>query len=376
MIVTTSFAKIIKLTHKNKVIQGSQGAAKTFSILLRWVLMADKFGTTPQHCTIVSDTMPNLRIGAIKDFATITRMMGVKVTGTKTPHVYQIKSWTFEFFSCDDESKGLGGRRDRLFINEANRLPWKTARQLISRTHLEVIMDFNPREHFWAHDNFVDIGDCDFIKLTYKDNEQLPISEVESIEKHAPWGLVPDENYWRVYGLGEIGFVEGSIFKDFQEFDTLPEGDYQESYGVDFGGEDPMSVIQVWVDHKNKRIYWKELFYASHAPIDDVGRTILDSDYKGSLIACDHNPTQFIFRLREMGLNALTANKKNGIVADLRVIKQYNLFIHQDSLNLKSEARDYAWQIKKDIIVEYPDQTCSDHALDAARYGTIISIRS
>jgi len=109
VIVTTSFAKIIKLKHKNKVVQGSQGAGKTFSILLRWVLMADKFGSVPQHCTIVSDTMPNLRIGAIKDFAAITRMMGIKVTGTKTPHVYQIKSWTFEFFSCDDESKGLGG---------------------------------------------------------------------------------------------------------------------------------------------------------------------------------------------------------------------------------------------------------------------------
>ena len=374
MIATTSFVKICKLKGNTKVIQGSQGAGKTYSVLSRWIFLALK-SNKPQYCSIVTATMPQLRGGAIKDFQTICKKEGVTVSGTKSPFVFQINQWTFEFFSVDVESKGLGARRDRLFINEANRLPWKTARQLIKRSHVERIFDFNPVARFWAHEMFVEPKLCDFIKLTYKDNECLPQVEVEDIEVHSPEGRLPDANFWRVYGLGEIGFVEGQILT-FDEYEYLPEGiDYQEAVGVDWGWEDAMTGVKVYVDHKNKRLYWNELYYASHAEENDLFKTIIESPlYNEDPVLCDHSPRS-VMAARDFGLAARNAIKPT-LTDRIVTVKQYKLFIHKDSINLIREASAWKYQEKKGVIVFYPDQHCDDHAIDAAMYGSTFVIRN
>jgi phage terminase large subunit len=373
MIFTTAFRKIARLKHKNKVIQGSQGAAKTYSILMRWIIKAIH-SQEKQFCTIATDTFPALRSGAMKDFEDICAGWGVIYESTKNPSIYKINNWTFQFMSVDKEQKGRGGRRDRLFINEANRMPWETARQLIARTHVEVIIDFNPVQKFWAHTNFVDIDDCDFIKLTYKDNEALPQGEVDSIEKHAPWGAVPDENYWRVYGLGEIGFVEGVIYK-YETFKEYPKTRMFKVVGFDFGWEDPMAAVMVHLDIKNKSLYWRELFYASHASHSSAKQAIKkDRSYNNEQVICDSSAPREIMSLRKIGLNAIGCGKKD-LVSDIRTIKQYKLFIHEDSKNMRKEADNYSWQKNKlGGFNEYPDQNCEDHLMDAARMPSVILI--
>lgn len=374
MKLTTAYRKIVKLRKKIKAIQGSQGAAKTGSILRRWILLASQ-SENKQLCTIISKTYDNLRTGAIKDFVDICDKEGISYTGRSSPTIFHIGEWTFEFFGVDKEEKGIGGRRDRLFINEAIKLPWKTVRPLIARTHVEVILDFNATRRFWAHEQYIETKECDFLKLTYKDNEYLPQSEIDSIERHAPWGSVPDENYWRVYGLGEIGFTEGVIFK-YEEFEELPKGvRLQNLVGVDFGWEDPFTGTMVHIDRKNKRLYWREMFYASHASHDDfVLSTKKDPQFKlqkCSLI-CDASAPREIMALRKLGLAALGSDKSGGLVSDIRRIKQYELFIHKDSVNLKREADEYKWQEKKGVIIEYPDQNCDEHAIDGARGASIV----
>ena len=376
MKTTTAFEKICRMKHKTKVVQGSQGAGKTFSILLRWILLAAR-SETKQFCSIVTATFPALESGAIKDFKTICDILGMPYRETKKPYIFRIGLWTFQFFSIDKESKGLGARRDRLYINEANRLPWKIAKQLISRTHVERIFDFNPVNTFWAHTEFVNVKDCAFVKLTYKDNECLPQSEIDDIEKSAPWGLRPDPNHWRVYGEGEIGMPEGIIFGNYKEYIELPEGEYQIAVGVDFGWEDPLAFVKTWLDHKNKRIYWKLLFYGSQAKYEDVIPEI-KPEIVGETCYCDHEPRD-IQSLRDFGLTARNANKKNGITADLRAIKQYEIFIHTDSTALKSEMAEYSYQTIETAngteIIPYPKPNQVDHAIDAAKYSvaTIIS---
>lgn len=374
VVATTAFKKILKLKHKNKVIQGSQGSAKTFSILIRWILMALKSKET-NYCSIVTATFPSLRDGAIKDFEVICDSLGIEYDRTKTPYVFKINKWTFNFFSVDKENKGLGARRDRLFINEANRLSWKIARQIIGRTHKEVIMDFNPASYFWAHQYFVDVNDCDFIKLTYKHNEMLPQAEIDSIEKHSPSGSVPDENFWRVYGLGEIGFVEGQIFKNFNKYDELPDGDYQECIGLDFGVVDPTAAVKVRVNHKKKEIYWKQLFYASNDNLTDLIEAIkLSPEYNKDYVIADHELRE-IQDLRRAGFRAINANKSGGIMARIRSIKQYKLFVHKDSIDLIRELENYKYQQDKNgNIIDYPDQSCDEHAIDAAGYGSVFII--
>ena len=372
MKLTTAFKKICEARHKTLVVQGSQGAGKTYSILLRWCLLAMR-SKAQQHCSIVSATMPQLRGGAIKDFLTICTREGIPYSGTKSPFIYQINNWTFEFFSVDTESKGLGARRDRLFINEANRIPWKTARQLIKRSHIERIFDFNPVAKFWCHDNFVDVDLCAFVKLTYKDNEMLPATEVEDLEVHAPWGKLPDPNFWRVYGLGEIGFVEGQILT-YDTFTDLPAVDLQQSIGVDWGWDDPMTAVKVWVDHKNKRLYWKEIFYASFAEESDLHKTIQQHpDYRGDVVLCDHSPRS-VRAARAFGLSARNAVKPQ-LTDRIITVKQYKLYIHEGSANLRREVDAWKYQEKKGVTVFYPDQNCADHAIDAAMYGTCFIVR-
>jgi len=384
MKISTAFRKISKLCIRVKgtaeaviiIIQGSQGAGKTYSVLQRWLLLAVK-STTPQHVSIVSDTLPNLKTGAIKDFEEICDNEGIARTGTKTPYIMKVGMWTFEFFGVDDEKKARGSRRDRIFINEANRLTWKIAQQLISRTHIEVILDFNPVESFWAHEQYVETKVGKFIKLIYNDNEQLPKSEVDAIERHAPWGVSPDANYWRVFGLGEIGFIEGMIFKGYKPYSELPEGiNYQEAIGCDFGGRDPMTATKVYVDHKNRKIYWRSIFYAANCPDVDIMSDAIKASplyKKDDVLACDHD-TVAIFSMRKKGLQAQTAIKGR-LKEDIRLIRSYQLYVHEESKELKEEVNNYKYQQRKGKFIDYPDQSCEEHGIDGGRYGTTIIIR-
>lgn len=372
MRVTNSFKKISKLTHRIKCIQGSQGASKTYSILQRWIIQAihsDRY----QLCSIVTDTFPNLRSGAIKDFESICDINKINYSKTKTPMVFKINKWTFEFFSVDKETKGLGGRRDRLFINECNRMPWDTSRQLIARTHEEAILDYNPSRKFWVHEQYVETGDCDFLKLTYKDNEYLPDAELESIERHAPWGSSPDDSYWRVYGLGEVGFVKGAVFKDFNSYKEIPkECKVERILGLDFGWVHALGCILVSLDKKNRRIYWEEIYYAQETDYDELAKVIKSHPRaKGLSVICDSAAPRDIYDLRKRGLKALGADKKGGVSSDIRRIKQYSLFVHENSKNLRRELELYQWQIINGEVLDVPVKK-HDDAIDAARYGSIV----
>ncbi len=369
---TTAFIKICKMRDRVKIIQGSMGAGKTYSILMRWVLMALK-SKDRQDCLIVSGTVPQLKAGAVRDFQAICQNMGLPVRMLKNPYRCTINLWHFEFKSVKNELDVVGGRRDRLFMNEAIRIGWKTARQLLGRTHGEVLLDFNASRRFWAHDKYKDIGRGEFVQLTFNDNEYLPETEREAILAHAPDGPLPDRNFWEVYGLGNIGLVEGKIL-DHKIYKDLPEGEYQEAIGVDFGSTDPMAVVKVYVDHGRKTLYWRELFYASKVRITDVAEAIRASPYyKDDDLICDHSP-MLIRDLNDMGFNAFRANKKGGLKSDIMFLKQYSIYIHEGSQNLIKEADHWKYQNKtiggEDVLVEYPDQECADHLLDAARYGT------
>jgi phage terminase large subunit len=367
---TNSFQIIGEMNHKNKVVQGSQGAGKTFGILLIWILQALE-STEENFCSIVTATFPALRNGALKDFFTIMKMIDEPLVGTKSPAQYKVGLWTFEFFSIDKENKGLGARRDRLFINEANRISWKIARQLINRTHKERIFDFNPVKEFWAHTHFVNVGDCDFVKLTYKDNEKLPEAEIESIEKYSPKGLTPDPNFWRVYGLGEIGFSEGIIFT-FETFSHYPQDvDFREMYGIDFGWQDPLACVKVSFDKKNKVLYLEEIFYKSQAYLEELADSMKEKGYKSTRAVCDNDPLN-IRLLRRLGIKSVGIGKKAKLETDIKTLKQYKILVHETSHNLISELTDYSYKSIETpngtMFEPYPANDQQDHLIDAFRY--------
>ena len=211
---TTSIKKLRKLTKRTKVIPGGSSAGKTFSILP--ILIDKAIKTANLEISVVSESIPHLRKGAIKDFLKIMRVTGryVDAKWNRTLLTYYFANGSYiEFFSADQDDKVRGPRRNILYINECNNLKFETYHQLAIRTSLEIWLDFNPSHEFWVYNELNDDEDVEWLTLTYKDNEGLPESIVKELEKakykayHDPEGDINDEsnikskywaNWWRV----------------------------------------------------------------------------------------------------------------------------------------------------------------------------------
>ena len=228
---------------KNKV-NVSNSASKTVSIIMDLTHLAQS-DTSPTTTSIISESFPHLKRGAIKDFLDIM----------KTHKYYNDKRWnrtdatytfetgsTLEFFSADQPGKVRGPRRDRGFINEANNISYETFDQLEVRTKEFMFLDWNPVSEFWYHEEVQQRDDQELIILTYKDNEALDPSIVASIEqrKNRP-------NWWKVYGQGLLGQAEGRIYSDWEVIDKIPHEARLERYGLDFGyTNDPTAIVGIY----------------------------------------------------------------------------------------------------------------------------------
>lgn len=369
---TTALKKICALDHKIKILQGSQGASKTISTLQRWVLMAQESKHT-ELCTTITDSLPNLKSGAAKDLEDILDADNISYTKTKSPLEFKINNWTFEFFGVQEEKKGLGGRRDRLFINEANRVHWKVARQMIGRTHKEVIIDFNPIERFWAHKYYSDIkGSCDFLILTFKDNEQLPESERLSIERHAPDGELPDEEFYTVFGKGQIGVPTNKIWRGWK---YIADEDYHKIntvdlfYGYDDGFVAPRTLIELkW---HNETLYIHERFYKANVNVDEC---IDEADARGQNkfdpIICDSAGAEAIAAWYNRGYNAIKSKK--GVKDGLDYVRRFSkIYVTESSVNVWREYHGYKYQEDKDGMVLPVPVKKDDHAMNSIQYAAV-----
>ena len=280
MILTTSFNKIAKLQKRIRIIQGSSSASKTFSILQKLILQAGQ-SKESKLISIVTDTHPNIERGAFRDSTNILEEDNIEYSSTKNPLQVTIKNWQFEFFGLDDERKARGGRRDILFINEANRIKWETARQLIMRTRETVYIDYNPDAEFWAHERYLNKPDTDFTIVTYKDNEACPQSAIDEIESY----IETDPEWYKVYGLGLLGnLYAGKIFTRWQEIEVFPNIDHW--YGLDFGfSNDPTAIVRVAKQREN--IYLDEIIYRTELTNSDIAKLLFQNGYRNEPVICD-----------------------------------------------------------------------------------------
>jgi len=240
MKTTTALRKIAGLKKKIKVIQGGQGASKTYSILM--LLINHASSQENREIFVASDELTKMRLTVIKDFKNI--MKGFEVFNPNLflgGTLYNFPNGSFiKFIGLDKEDMGKGLRCDVMFVNEGNKIKFETYRELTSRAK-QVIIDYNPNTKFWVHEEIIPRPDADFIILTYKDNEYLSEEEVFEIERYYEKGYNKEgeviNEYWankhRVYALGQEGFVDGVIFQNWKT------GDFDETipimYGMDFG---------------------------------------------------------------------------------------------------------------------------------------------
>lgn len=350
--------------------QGGQGSSKTYSILQN-IYDICKNARRGLVASITSYALPHLKIGAIRDFNKILTSYGENVDKihNKTDHFFNVGKSTIEYFGIrDNYAKVHGPRRDILFINEANnRVSYDDFDQLNQRTHLVTYLDYNPRSEFWVHDTVIPNFQYSFIKSTFQDNPWLPEAELQKIlsRKDKP-GF---ENWWRVYGEGEIGKFEGVIFPNWTY------GDWDNSlafgYGLDFGyNPDPDAMSMVAIDERRKRIYVEEKMYETGQIPEDLRRCILRNiNHSENLIVADCADPRLIDNLNTRQNNNIPLNvkavKKDGTVVEwLRIMQDYEIVVCGESPNLVKELNNYVYSDQKAGI----PVDAFNHLIDGIRY--------
>lgn len=378
---TTAIKKLRKLKKRIRVVPGGSSAGKTFGII---PILIDKAARTPFHeISIVSATVPHLKKGSLKDFKKIMR--DTNRWNDNHWHATDMK-YTFsngaviEFFSADDSGKLKGPRRNELYINECDRIDHESYNQLAMRTSGNIWLDFNPSFRFWVHDELPPSDDCEWLTLTYLDNEGCPDGARLELEKYKEKSTTSKYwmNKWRVYGLGELGSLDGVVFEEFKEWDvcdSLPESYQWKVYGLDFGyTNDPSSLVEVRLSEGN--LYFKELLYSTGMTNKMISDHLTKLQvYRGDEIYADSAEPKSIDELYGWGWNIKGATKgKDSINQGIDVMKRYKMLIHKDSQNLIREIRKYAWDEDKEGNKLMKPKDNDNHAIDAARYGTTMKL--
>lgn len=390
---TTALRKISALKKKIWCIQGGQGAGKTISIL---ILLTNYAARNPnKEIYIASAELSKMRDTVLKDFIKILRSFGifdsVNLTGVTNGQplcIFPNKSF-IRFIGLDKEDIGKGLRSDIVYLNEANKTNFETYRELTSRSKRK-ILDYNPNKRFWAHTEVIPDPECEYLCLTYVDNEFLSEEERKEIERykekayHDPTLEDYDtdkntkskywRNKWRIYGLGVTGLVDNKIFENWEvietsEFDNLP---YPSYFGLDFGMSAPTALVEMKTDGDGS-YFLKERLYK---PLKAMSGTL--SDEFNSLkipkhieIICDSGNELNLnegLKLKNSGYNVIFAEKgKGSVVSAIETMQKSKIYYTKCSKNLEDNYDNYQWKTHNGEVLDIPEETRED-AIDAVKY--------
>ena len=371
--VTTAIKKILQLKKRIKIIQGGTSAGKTFGII---PVLISKAAKTPNlEISIVAESIPHLRRGALKDFINIMKWTSRFFEGrfNKSLLRYDFGNGSYiEFFSADDSSKLRGARRDILYINECNNVTFEAYNELSIRTKREIFLDFNPANEFWVHTELKHEDDSDFLILTYKDNEALDERIVKEIEKNRAKATTSSywANWWRVYGLGEIGMLEGVVFSNWKMIDTIPNEAKLIGYGLDFGfTNDPTAIIEIY-NYNGQRIV-NEIVYQTGLVNNEISKKL----QKNVIAYADSSEPKSIEEIRRTGQLIKGVTKgADSVNFGIQIMQSQSYLVTAQSTNLIKELRAYCWDRDKTGKQMNKPIDNFNHTIDALRYHEMESL--
>jgi phage terminase large subunit len=375
---TTAQSKIAKIKKRIRIIQGGTSSSKTFSIIPLLIHYAVKHPR--QEISIVAESLPHLRRGAIRDFVKIMEWTGMfrPLQWNKSSYTYKFQNGSFiEFFSADQPDKLRGARRDVLFINECNGVEFEAYQQLSIRTRKFIYLDFNPTTEFWVHKQLENLPDAEKIILTYKDNEALSPSIVKEIEKAKEKAKTSKywENWWRVYGLGQVGVIEGVIFQDWKQIKSVPPEARLLGHGLDFGyTNDPTAIVSIY--KYNDEIIVDEEIYQTGLLNSDIARLCKQNKIGTThYIYADLAEPKSIQEIKRQGVRITGATKgRDSVNYGINLIQEHNLVVTERSKNLIKELQNYKWATDRTGEKLNKPIDAYNHAIDALRYAFIMAL--
>ena len=317
--------------------------------------------------TICRKTFPALRASVMRDFFEILQRENLysEANHNRAEQTYKLFGNTFEFVSIDQPQKIRGRKRTVVFLNEANELALEDFRQISFRTTWKIFMDYNPSDEFhWIYDHVLTRDDVDFFQTTYKDNPHLneeTIAEIERLKE-------TDENYWRIYGLGERGVNTAAIFPSWDICQEIPENASLVAYGLDWGfTADPTVVVAVYRHDIN--LYIQEHLYRTGMTNEDIGVELERLNVGKLEIVADSAEPKSIEELYRKGFNIKPAKKgPDSVRMGIDIMKRHKIHIHAKSMNAQKEFRNYRWQEDKNAVLLNKPVDLYDHTVDAVRY--------
>lgn len=380
---TTATRKIKKLKKRVRLLAGGTSASKTVSTLI-YLITKCQYDTVATLTSVVSESFPHLRRGAMRDFLNIMTEHGIfdDAAWSKTDFTYTFPNGSkLEFFSSDQPSKVRGPRRDRLYVNEVNNVPREAWEQLLLRTREFAIADWNPVTDFYMYEDYGLVDepgegsqpyasdeDTDFLILTYKDNEALDKAIVREIEKRQQ-----NKQWFRVYGEGKRGEVEGKIFKGWKILEgDIPHEARLERRGLDFGfSNDPTVLVDIY--YYNGGYILDEQLYRKGLHNKDIADRIMSLENNNVLVVADSAEPKSIDEIMNYGVNIIGADKGPGSVKKMIDYTQsQKMSITKRSLNLIKSYRNFMWKTDKEgkILNEY------DHYMSDGMMATIYGMDS
>ena len=360
---TTATKKVFSLKKRIRAVCGGTSASKTISILIWLIDYAQSHKS--KNIWVVSESMPHLKGGAIEDFKNIMQGQGYwaesRWHGTDYVYTFETGS-TIKFTSVDTYGKAHGPRRDVLFLNECNNLAYNIVDQLITRTREVVWIDWNPTSEFWFYGKMLGKrDDIDFITLTYKDNEALDQNTIQEIESHKD-----NKNWWRVYGEGKIGEVEGRIYTGWQIIKDIPFEARLEGYGLDYGYSiDPTAIVAIY--YYNGGYILDEILYRKGMSNKQIADVLNGLPY--GLVVADSAEPKSNDEIKSYGVNLVPVTKgKDSIKQGIQYVQDQKISVTERSVNLIKEYRNYLWKTDKNGQIINEPEGGLDHALDAVRY--------
>jgi len=369
---TTAIDKILKLDKFIRGVQGGTSASKTFGII---AILINYASLNPsKDISIVSESVPHLKRGAIKDFKKIMKDTGrwndSGWHSTDSKYSFSNNS-TVEFFSADSDSKLRGARRDVLYMNECNNMSFFSFTELSSRTKDFCYLDWNPTNTFWFHEELQGDNDVDFLIINYLDNEACPDSAKRLIEKAKEKAKTSKfwDNWYNVYGLGLIGSLEGVIFNNWVQIDTIPQGTEFIAYGMDFGfTNDPTTLI--YLGKYDNKLVVHELLYQKGLTNSEIVQKIKPLIDTSKYITADSSEPKSIEEIKRHGIYIKGALKgADSINYGIDTLQSFEMMVTSSSTNLIKELRNYTWDTDKQGAKLNKPIDSYNHCIDGLRYA-------